>query len=203
MKQYPSIPGAGDGISMKLHTFDKIDGSNLRFEWSKKRRWYKFGTRKRLFDETDKQFGEAIPLFMGTLAEPLEKIIRKQLWQKVVVFAEFWGKRSFAGYHVDKDPKFLTLIDVSPHQKSILSPREFIDLFGEFGPNYLGCFKWGPEFVRQVKCGEIEGITFEGVVGKAVVGKNKVVMYKTKTQAWYDKVFNKFGMEEAKQIVNS
>jgi hypothetical protein len=202
MKQYPSIPGVGDGVSMRLHTFDKIDGSNLRFEWSKKKQWYKFGTRKRLFDESDIQFGAALPLFMETLAEPLEKIIRKQRWDKVVVFAEFWGKNSFAGYHVDDDPKLLTLIDVSPHRKGILPPKDFLDLFGEFGPHYLGHIKWSHDFVSKVRRGEVENITFEGVVGKTI-NKKRIVMYKAKSQAWYDRVMNRFGKEQGTLIVNS
>ena len=44
MKSYPSIPKFSFG-DIKLHTFDKLDGSNLRFEWTKKKGWYKFGTR--------------------------------------------------------------------------------------------------------------------------------------------------------------
>lgn len=202
MKRYPTIAHAGSGLSIKLHTFDKIDGSNLRFEWSKKKQWYKFGTRKRLFDESDEQFGEALPLFMETLSEPLEKIIRNQRWERVVVFAEFWGKQSFAGYHVDGDPKFLTLIDVSPYQKGILPPKDFLNFFGEFGPTYFGHLKWGADFINRVKKSEIEGITFEGVVGKTIKGK-KITMYKAKTQAWYDKVFSRFDKQKAEQMVNS
>lgn len=92
MKTYPSIPKAM-GCEGFLHTFDKIDGSNLRFEWTKKRGWFKFGTRKCLFDESDQVFGAAIHIFNDTLAKPLEKIIVAQSWQKVVVFAEFWAQK--------------------------------------------------------------------------------------------------------------
>lgn len=59
MKQYPSI-NSSNGQSFKefvADVFDKLDGSNLRFEWSKKQGWYKFGTRHRLFDNTDPVFG--------------------------------------------------------------------------------------------------------------------------------------------------
>ena len=73
MKSYPSVASSRGSQfrAFKAHVFDKIDGSNLRFEWSPKRGWYKFGTRKRLFDETDEVFGPAVRLWKETFAEPL------------------------------------------------------------------------------------------------------------------------------------
>lgn len=65
MKTYPSIPRS-TGQSFQeydAYVFDKLDGSNLRFEWSRKKGWVKYGTRRRLFDTTDPVFGEAITLF--------------------------------------------------------------------------------------------------------------------------------------------
>lgn len=141
MKTYPSILKSvgGDGL---LHTFDKIDGSNLRFEWTKKRGWFKFGTRRGLFDESDPIFGEAVHMFNRELSKPLEKIFVAQGWIKVVAFAEFWGERNFAGFHEPDDPKTLTLIDISPYKKDILDPKEFVKLFGQFGPRYFGLIPW-------------------------------------------------------------
>ena len=200
MKSYPSIPKFL-GSSTLLHTFDKIDGSNLRFEWSKKRGWYKFGTRTRLFDESDEQFKEAIPLFNNTLSEPLGKICHDNRWDKVVVFAEFWGENSFAGCHESNDIKNLTLIDVSIHRKGILPPRDFLKIFGDYGPKYLGEYRWNKEFIDKVKHNNIPHITFEGVVGKRS-DKNIIVMYKAKTQQWIDKVRERFS-EIADEIINS
>jgi len=200
VKSYPSIPKFLKGL-VKLHTFDKLDGSNLRFEWTKKRGWFKFGTRRRLFDETDPQFGEAIPIFHRELAEPLAKICVDNRWEKVVVFAEFWGKESFAGYHVDGDPKRLTVFDVSIHRKGILPPREFLKVFGDFGPEYLGEFNWTPGFIDRVRQNEVAGVTFEGVVGKNIQ-KSRIVMYKAKTQQWIDKVKAKLP-DKAQEIISS
>ena len=68
MKQYPEISGSNKApIGAQCLAFVKYDGSNLRWEWSPKKGWYKFGTRTRLFDHTDEIFGEAIPLFQDTL----------------------------------------------------------------------------------------------------------------------------------------
>ncbi len=202
MKQYPRIPSAGKRLSLRLHTFDKQDGSNLRWGWSRKRGWYKYGTRKRMFDASDDQFGEAVELFYNTIAEPLERIIVQQWWSKAVVFAEFLGDRSFAGNHEPDDPKRLVVIDVSPHQRGILGPKDFLNLFGEFGPNYLGHIKWTADFINSIRKNEVDGVTFEGVVGKALV-KKELIMYKAKTQAWRNGVMKKFGKLKGQEILES
>ena len=181
MKSYPSIPRSRQ--EFEAWVFDKIDGSNLRFEWSKKRGWYKHGTRKRLFDETDKVFGPAIPRFMEDLADDLADVARKQRWERMIVFCEGWGEHSFAGYHQQGDPMNVSLIDVAPYKKGILPPKEYLDLFGHirFRAKYLGKHKWDPLFVQMVRDGELnDHITFEGVVGKALI-KKKIVMAKAKT----------------------
>lgn len=201
MKHYPSIPKFSKG-DLKLYTFDKLDGSNLRFEWNKKKGWYKFGTRTRLMDESDVDFGPGIPLFKETLAEPLEKIIVDQGWQEVIVFGEFYGKESFAGTHSPTDPKTITIFDVNPYKMGFLAPQDFLKLFGQFGPKYLGLISWTADFIDKVRKGEMEGIMFEGVVGKVKQG-NRVIMYKAKTQAWIDKVFSKFDKETAEIIIRS
>ena len=200
MKTYPSIIRAVGNEGL-LHTFDKPDGSNLRFEWTKKRGWFKYGTRRRLFDESDLIFGEAISIFNTKLAEPIEKIFINQGWLKVVVFAEFWGEQSFAGVHDPSDSKFLTIIDVSPHRNGILDPKKFVKLFGEFGPKYFGQMTWNHPFIDQVKAGQLD-VSFEGVVGKALRNK-QIVMFKTKTQAWIDKVKSKYDNQRAKEIIES
>lgn len=47
MKTYPSISTQVD-FSLSYCVFDKLDGSNLRAEWSPKRGFYKFGSRTQL-----------------------------------------------------------------------------------------------------------------------------------------------------------
>lgn len=201
MKPYPSIFKLP--CEFTAHVFDKLDGSNLRFEWSKKRGWYKYGTRKRMFDESDEVFGEAIPLFHQTLASPIADIAKKEQWQKVVVFAEFWGKESFAGLHVKDDPKRLTLFDVSPHQQGFLPPVKFRKLFEGVvdTPLYLGKYNWNKNFVDRIREEGLEGITLEGVIGKGIV-KNNLVMAKAKTQVWLDKVKDLY-KDDADSIINS
>lgn len=204
MKSYPSIPqSTGQSFrEFQAYVFDKIDGSNLRFEWARKSGWGKFGTRNRLFDESDPVFGEAIPLFFDTLAEPLEKIAHMENWERVTVYAEFWGEKSFAGLHEPGDPKTLTLFDVAPHKKGLLGPEEFLKKFDHLPtPKCLGQVNWTRDFVRRVREGELEGVTFEGVVGKSGEG-HKLIMAKAKTQAWVDVVRSRCG-DYADHIISS
>ncbi len=205
MKLYPSIQrSTGQAFrEFDAYVFDKVDGSNLRFEWTRKRGWHKYGTRQRLFDHTDEVFGEAIPLFQTMLADGIAKVAKKEGWDQVTVFAEFVGNQSFAGEHVPGDSKCLFLFDVNPYKKGILGPKKFLDLFGHLPtPKFLGRMHWTRGLVERVRLGQVEGVTFEGVVGKAGEGHD-LVMAKAKTQAWIDKVLEKFGIENGRKIVES
>jgi hypothetical protein len=202
VKEYPSIQ-TGCIQRFRAHVFDKTDGSNLRFEWTKKRGWFKYGTRTRLFDESDPVFGSAMELFHNGLAGPIADIAKTQRWDKLVVFAEFHGPHSFAGIHLLEDPKILTLFDASPLRKGILPPAEFLKLFGDLEiAKFLGIVDWNRDYADQVRRGEVEGVTFEGVVAKGMVDR-KLVMEKAKTRAWVDKVKALHTLEEAKKILES
>lgn len=191
------------GLKENLHTFEKLDGSNLRFEWSKKKGWYKIGTRHRLLDETDLIFGKAPALFQETLAEPCEKICRDQRWQRAIIFCEYYGPNSFAGCHEEDDTMTLTVIDVNPYKKGLLPPTDFLKLFGHLGPHYLGYIKWNYDFISKVHQSLIPEASFEGVVGKAKGKGNTIDLYKTKTQAWKDEVKRRFNENEAAKLLKS
>lgn len=119
------------GMGEQCFSFYKYDGSNLRWEWNKKRGFYKFGTRKRMFDESDRQFGEAVQLFRKNYEEPLSKILVNNYRQdKVVVFTEYLGENSFSGFHKPEDKKELVLFDVHIIKKGLLSPQDFLKQFG-------------------------------------------------------------------------
>lgn len=204
MKSYPSILRVNpDGFDKELYTFDKLDGSCLRFEWSRKTGWFKYGTRKRLFDRNDPVFGEAIPLFMETLAEPLAEIAHNNKWINIVAFCEFWGKQSLAGRHQPDDPKFLTLFDVSIYRHGMLGPKEFLKYFKYLPiPNFLGVQKWDKSFVDKVRNSEFEQITFEGVVGK-FGDYDDLTLVKCKTNNWFEAIKRLYAEDEARKIINS
>ena len=133
MKHYPSINNASKAPRQPCYGFVKYDGSNLRFEWSKKKGWYKFGTRKLMFDESSPIFGPAIPLFKEKYGDDLEKVFKHKDFRGVdnfLVFAEWFGAKSFAGWHEENDPKDIVLFDVNPIKKGLLGPKQFLDYFG-------------------------------------------------------------------------
>jgi hypothetical protein len=200
----------------KAHVFDKLDGSNLRFEWSRKRGWYKQGTRERLFDESDIIFGPALPAFREQLAEPLAKIAKDERWDKLIVFAEYLGPHSFAGLHDMEDlagKKMQTmLIDASVDGRDLMPVKDYLKAFKsiENQAKYLGLMNWTRGFVTSVYA-TVPGsedmawagpITSEGVIGKADDRAGRI-MAKAKTMAWLDKVRARFTEAEAQRIIDS
>lgn len=57
--------------------------------------------------------------------------------------------------------------------------------------------------MAAVRNSDIEGITFEGVVGKNKGKGNTLLMSKAKTQAWIDKVKSLYHYEEAERLIKS
>jgi len=198
MKSYWNIDGPSGGHKGKpCFAFVKYDGSNMRFEWSRKRGWYKFGTRKTLVDETHQIYGSAIPLFLDKYGDPLAKVFKKEKLffgvQNVVVFAEWFGAKSFSGAHKPWDKKRdIVLFDVNLHKKGILGPKDFLDLFGHLPVAevvYQGNFgAWLVEAVRKEEIDlqskfEVRAEIPEGVVCKSGRG-HELWMAKIKTERY-------------------
>lgn len=172
---------------MDVYAFDKLDGSSIRAEWSRKAGFYKFGKRKALLDDITPHIASAEPLFQEKYSEDLTRIFRQQRWDRVVVFFEFYGPSSFAGWH-EEEEHTVTIFDVCPYKKGILNPREFIRTFESVDTApllYHG--KPNHDFEQSVRNGTLEGMTFEGVVCKARFKKRPLpLMFKIKNQAWFD-----------------
>ena len=206
MKTYRSIPHSGKAPrGEECFVFVKYDGSNLRFEWSKKSGWYKQGTRKELFDESHPIFGGAIELFNETYADDLEKVFvdhnKFKHSQSVIVYTEWFGSESFAGGHFPNDPKQIVLFDVNPHKKGILKPKEFLDTFGHLQVAELIEKRiLDDEFIEAVRnneyeCGskfEIRNEVPEGVICKGGEGHN-LWMCKIKTNDYREELKQRKG----------
>lgn len=206
MKQYPSIPrstGQSYREIKNAYIFDKLDGSQMRAEYNKKQGFYKFGTKGCLIDEKDKNFGNIVTVFNENTADPLIEIFHNNKWDKVTVFGEYYGIQSFAGRHIDSDPKFIKIFDVAIHKHGIMGPKDFLKYFKYINmPNFIGIYNWNHSFIEKVYNTEINGITFEGVIGKYGEGHN-LVMAKAKTKLWLDKIHEKFDKKEADELINS
>src|SRR5436853_6426473 len=83
MKEYPSILAAGhllaqsaaDYLGRPFVAFDKLDGSNIRAEWHRKRGWHLFGSRKRLLDASQPLLGQAVQLILNGYGDGLAKVL--------------------------------------------------------------------------------------------------------------------------------
>lgn len=197
MKQYHSLAPGSQSREFKAHVFRKIDGQNTRFEYSKKRGWYKFGSRHQMVDEKHEQFGNAVRIFQAKYAEVLTKILRKEKIDKAVIFAEYWGPNSFCGMHKEGDPMDLCFFDISPFG-GYMACGDFRKLFDDQVPTaeFLGIYNWTPGFVARVRAGEI--VDGEGVVGKENIDTIPY-MAKAKTATWLDRVKANYG-DKAKEM---
>jgi hypothetical protein len=205
LKQYPSILKAQNQLDLDTNfwLFDKLDGSNLRFEWDRQGGWCRFGTRTQMLKPDHPWLGAAIPLFFEQWASVLEDIARQQKWPNFTAFFEFWGINSFAGFHDPNDIKHLTLIDVHVYKMGLLSPEVFLDLYGHLKiAKFLGTNKLSIDLLEEIRFARLEGISFEGVIGKAGASHQRT-MFKAKTQAWIDRIREKFSPEEAIKILSS
>lgn len=196
MKTYPTIDR--EVTNTPVYAFDKLDGSNIRAEWTRKRGFWKFGARKRLVGEDDPLLGKAQQLVLDKYGEDLSRIFREQRWQKAVAFFEYHGPRSFAGWHHDEDEHTVTLFDVAGDRKGLLEPRAFLKIFGDLDVAPLLYHGNANElFAAEVREGRLEGMTFEGVVCKGkMVSPGLPLMFKIKNRAWINRLRDRCGDDE-------
>lgn len=198
MKQYQEINYYGDYWGLPIIAFDKIDGSNLRFEYSQKRGFYKFGTRNMMIDKTNEPFGFAIDIFLNKYGEDLTKIFRGHKNYRnttnFVCYAELACSSSEFGQHDFKSGKFdVVLFDVEQHKGGFVPPRQFVRDFGYVDlPKVIYEGNLNREFVASVKANEY-GLK-EGVICKGQVPnrkENNLYYCKIKTDDWLDRLKSK------------
>ena len=205
MKEYPSIVAAhGQQFAeFDAHLFEKLDGQNVRAQWSAKTGWYKFGSRHRLVELSDPEYGPAVEHFHAELGAPLAALAKKTRARSLTVFMEWFGPTSLGGFHTPGEELSLAVFDAFDPQKGFLSPNEFRKLFEDAvpTPRYLGPQRWTRGYVQRVRAGEVES-SFEGVVAKNYLG-TRFQLSKAKTQAWLDAIHARFDPELAAKLANS
>ncbi len=107
MLHYPKIPSSKHCRLGPCIVFDKVDGTNLHWDFEADFGWHAFGTRRDSDNllpggvsqfETDHQnLQGAAEVFQRTLAEPAAEILRTLQVKQAVLFTEFVGPGSFAG----------------------------------------------------------------------------------------------------------
>ena len=191
MKQYPSITKQTQNIY--VYAFDKLDGSNIRAEWDRKKGFCKFGSRHQLIDNTHLFLGKAPEMIRAKYEKELTDVFKKERFEKVVCFFEFFGPSSFAGVHVDEEPHDVVLFDVDVFKKGLIAPREFIKTVGHLDiPKVVYQGNLNSEFVEDVRQGKLNNVTFEGVVCKSneTDKYGHPIMFKVKSEAWLTKLRN-------------
>jgi len=201
MKEYHKIQYYNKGImGSPIIAFDKLDGSNIRVEWSKKRAFYKYGTRTQMLDKTNTVFGPAIDIFKEKYFDKLHEFFSTvpsyRNCQTILAYFEYLGLNSFAGFHEETDKMDLILIDVWKHKKGWVEPRDFVKQFTEFGiPEVIYRGNLNQEFIQDVK-NNIYNLK-EGVVAKGIQDTKrvdrKVWMVKIKTSDWHKRLKEKCG----------
>jgi len=197
MKTYWEIPGPSKAPKGPCIAFYKYDGSNLRYEWNRKRGWYKFGTRRRLFDANDPEFGPAVEIFQETYADGLAHVFRDNKRYRgieaAIVFCEYFGPSSFGCFQDWKEPHEVMLIDVAIHKKGMVLPRDFVNDFGYLKSAqviYEGNFT--DQFVQDVREGKYpvaEGVVAKGIIdGKRANDVHGLWMSKVKTNWWMNEL---------------
>ncbi len=194
MKSYPSITTKID-FSKDYYLFDKLDGSNIRAEWSKKQGFYKFGSRTQLLTPDQVALYPAIEYIKNMqtfFSESLSEKLSRYKYDSAVCFFEWYGPNSFAGNHVDSlDQMKATLIDVSVYKQGILNPETYVKMFSDCGlPKILHKGKITEEIFQSVRNRTLEGMTLEGVICKeAGVNKHgRHAMAKIKSNDWLNQL---------------
>lgn len=191
MKAYPSISTSID-FKESYYWFDKLDGSNIRAEWSPKGGFNKFGSRTQLLVPEQASLWPSIEAFKEKYGEELSSRFSKAKYERAVVFFEWVGPNSFAGSHPDPvDQMSPVVIDVAVYKKGILPPDQFIKIMdGLETPRLIFTGKMNEETFQMVRQSTLPGITFEGVIGKGKFSQKEggPIMGKIKTNAWLDKL---------------
>ncbi len=205
MKSYPSISHHDEKyLNNQCWGFQKLDGSNLRFEWSKKRGWYKFGTKNVMINGPESGYWKGVEIFMEKYSKDLDKIFRTdpefRNIESFVVFGEYFGPNSFSGQHSQEDEMDVVIIDVSAYKKGFIDPNTFVSKFSHLGiPEVLYKGPYTSELIEDIKNSKYQ--TPEGLVLKGV-SENKIWMTKVKNREWLNKVRKLYGTGGVEKELN-
>lgn len=196
MVEYPHIINSSKAPRDWCVAFDKIDGSNFRAKWTRKKGFNLFGTKTQLIDENTAFFGEMVTIFKKTWLDILHEKIKRDFSdeREVIFFGEYIGEHSFAGFHDKTEPHEIVAIDllIGHKNKAFLKPRDFIKVIGPCGkiPRIIYEGNLNEQFINKVRQNEFE--LNEGVICRGVstngAYRGKVWMCKIKTYDYLNKI---------------
>ena len=205
MIEYPSIMNSAKAPRQPCIAFEKLDGSNIRVKYTSKRGFTEFGSRTQRFDRGHPFLGAAVDIFYRDFENPLVDLIESEFpnEREVIAFLEFFGDKSFAGWHDPEDPtKRLVCFDIMVGHKNrkFLMPQEFVKTTNKYkviAPRIIYAGNMCEQLITDVRAGKYD--VTEGVVCKGTektgAHRGGVWMCKIKTKAYLDKLFNRYGEE--------
>lgn len=225
MKHYNSIPRIQDDGTLKgeeIWAFNKLDGQNFCVKYSTKRKEFgPYGSRKRVVDEGDEQFGKTVEFFKNSnIPNELKRLVdensgKKGLFngvQEITFFFEWYGENSFAGFHQEGDEMHLALIDIDIKKKGYIEPKDFYDIFGNNEiieiPELIYKGKLTNDFIKSINENDWtdENCQYpsvkEGVVCKrsTIMKGQKMPKVKFKTKWWLNELHKKYDEETCKEL---
>lgn len=225
MRHYDSINRIQDDgflIGKPVWAFNKLDGQNLAVKYNPKKDVFDmFGSRNRVFDENDEQFGPAVKYFLNSnIPSALSDIVNKNKGKKgifagideITFYFEWCGEHSFAGRHDPDDELKLYLIDVFIKKKGYIEPKPYYDLFcldeRIDTPELIFKGTLTNTFVNEIWNNNwtypdaLYPSVKEGVVCRlsSTLKGQRMPKVKFKTKWWIDKLHELYTDEECKQL---
>ena len=223
MRHYDSIDRIQDNgflLGKSVWAFNKLDGQNLAVKYNHRKNIFdSFGSRKRMVDESDEQFGEAVKYFKNSgLAENIAQIVKENSGKKglftgadeITFYFEWVGEHSFAGKHEPTDKLKLYLIDVFIKKKGYIEPKPFYELFCKDDridtPELIYNGPLTKEFVNEIWENDWTKedckypMVKEGVVCRlaSILKGQNMPKVKFKTKWWIDRLHEMYTEEECK-----
>ena len=225
MRHYDTINRIQDDgtlLGEDIAAYNKLDGQNICVKYSPRKKVFdQFGSRKRVFDETDEQFGDAVCWFNNSCYPDLLRQIvtdnskKRGLFQgvdEVTFYFEWYGEHSFAGVHVPGDELKLALIDVFLKKKGYIEVKPLEELFYShkeiISPELIYRGKLTKEFIRDIQENDWTDPACkypqvkEGVVCRrtTLMKGQRLPKVKFKTKWWMDELHKKYDPETAKLL---
>lgn len=224
MHRYDSIENVkydGSLIGEEVWAFNKLDGQNFGAKYNvRKKEFSDFTSRKCNVDETNEQFGDAVRYFKSMYADVLRDIVRENSGkggifkgaEEITFFFEWYGDKSFAGFHVKGDEMKLALIDVFTKKKGYIEPKPFYEIFcgreDILVPELIYKGKLTQDFITSINENDwtAEGCRYpmvkEGVVIRrsTILKGQRMPKVKTKTRWWLDRLHERFTEEECREL---
>lgn len=207
---YPKIPSTANCLLKQCIAFEKLDGTNMHFVYQQvpgttighfyyhgtRRNRYSFSAEDRnAFKEKHGELADVFDCHLELFLD-MEQFFGKHSEfkhsNKIVLFMEYCGEKSFAGQHDSTDDtKTLYLIDAEVDGE-MLPPEKFLTEFAVWKPQmpkviYKG--KYSGRLVEDIRSGKYS--VKEGAVIKGIVD-SKTYMVKVKTNKYMEKLKESF-----------